>query len=988
MKKFLKKLIKTIKQNRETVAIVSVSILAFIVGCFALNWWKSLLIIGVADLLLFVPVFLEKKKKKGTKGAKKGQKKDSPKKKGKFKKICKIIVIGCFVLFIIGVIAFALFFQYIAKNAPKFNPDNLYQQEASILYNTKGEIYAKLGREQREKITYDELPEVLVNAIIATEDSRFFQHNGFDLPRFLVASIKQVLTGGGGGASTLTMQLSKNFYTSTTASGFEGIKRKFTDIYMAMFQIEKKYSKEEIIEFYVNAPYLGGGAYGVEQASLNYFGKSAKDLNLAEAAMIAGLFQAPNSYDPTLHPEAAEKRRKTVLYLMERHGYITAEEKEAAEALTIDKLLNKKNDDNTPANLYRSFIDTVVAEVIENTKSATSPEGMDPYVIPMEIYTTMDPEKQEYLDNIMNGVTFSWPNEYINAGVAVVDVKTGAVSAISGGRNKTGARTLNYATSINKQIGSTSKPLYDYAPGIEYLNWSTEQLFVDEPYTYSNGTNISNWDRKYEGLLSLRDALAHSRNIPALKAFQKNKNSTIKTFVQSVGLHPDMEGGNIVHEAHAIGGYNGESPLDMAAAYATFSNGGYYIKPYSYTKIIKRETGEVIEQKIEKKRVMSEETAYMMCDLLKSARYGLYGQANVNNANYGAKTGTSNFAEATLNYWHMKDGAINDLWVTGVNPEYAISIWYGLPDLSTEVIPYVNTVYSTGHRVLFQTIAKGFFQPGIDWQKPAGVVEIEIEKETNPIKLPSEFTPDNMKTTALFKKGTEPTEISDRYSKLNNVTNVATTIKNNTLTIKWDGIATPPGISDTEINKFLDSLYSNQDYKNDARNSRIAYNNTYIGGVVYKVYSKDKDGNLKLLKTVDTTSVEIPLTSTSETTYIVKSSYSIFTANMSDGVEVKISLDNLDTVITSELKGEKTMTLTIGDKFTDPGVIVLEDSVDVSKKATIKRVIKNKAGKEVQAIDTTKAETYTITYSITYAKFTDTLTRTVTIKEREEPPVE
>lgn len=222
---------------------------------------------------------------------------------------------------------------------------------------------------------------------------------------------------------------------------------------------------------------------------------------------------------------------------------------------------------------------------------------------------------------------------------------------------------------INRQIGSTSKPLYDYAPGIEYENWSTYTPFVDEKYSYSDGTEINNWDRKYNGYMTMRTALAQSRNIPALKAFQKNKNSNIKKFVKSLGLHPEVASNGTLHEAHSIGGYTGESPLSMSGAYAAFGNGCNYIEPHSYTKIKYRENDEEEEREVKKTRVMSEETAYMMTSLLQSsAQGGLGAQANVGGAVFGAKTGTSNYDEATLKKYHMRDSAINDLWVNGVSP--------------------------------------------------------------------------------------------------------------------------------------------------------------------------------------------------------------------------------------------------------------------------------------------------------------------------------
>ena len=977
---------KQFMNDKDNVIIITVSIVAFIVGCISVGFLPAFLIIGISDALLFLPPLLKGKSKKinTPQKAKNIEAKNNnkvinkKKKSNKKKKILKIILIIFLIFVALIMIAGITFMIYIVKEAPKFSPDNLYRKEATIIYDINGNEAGKIGSEKREKITYDEISETLIDAIIATEDSRYFQHNGFDLPRFLKASIQQVLTGGGGGASTLTMQVAKNNFTSTESSGWDGIVRKFTDIYLSIFQIEKNYTKKEIIEFYVNAPYLGSGTYGVEQACQTYFGKSAKDINLSEAALIAGLFQAPNSYDPNLYPERAEKRRKTVLSLMERHGYITSEERKIAEKMTVDKLLVSKNSEeesSSSGNEYQAFIDTVVEEVKEET-------GNDPYLVPMEIYTTLDPEKQIYINNIMNGTTFKWENDKVDAGIMVLDVKTGSITAVGAGRFNVGERQYNNATMINKQIGSTSKPLYDYAPGIEYENWSTYNLYMDEEYTYSNGTKINNWDRKYNGLMTMRTALAQSRNIPALKAFQSNKNSNIKTFVTNAGLSPEISSSGLLHEAHSIGGYTGESPLTMAAAYASFGNGGYYNKPHSYTKIVYRDSGEIVENKNEKKRVMSEETAYMMTSLLQSsAAGGLGAQSSVNGAVYGAKTGTSNYDEATKKKWGFGDNAVNDLWVNAVSPDYAISVWYGYKSYTKG---YTSTSYTIQHRKLFQTVAKGIFKTGSNWTMPDGVVEVTIENESWPAKLPSEYTPDSLKITELFKKGTEPTEVSERFSKLSNVTELKSNIKNNILTLSWKAIDAPSSISIDGITNWAKSLATSQNGINSLVSSRQSYNNSYIGNIVYKVYSKDNNGNLNLVKTTSETSVDIDINSNSPTTYVVKTSYTIFGANMSDGAEIKISLDSVESVITSELKGDKNITINIGDNYTDSGVIVLEDLTDVTNKATIKKTIKNSSGKEMidGKIDTSKADVYTITYNITYGKFTDNQQRTVTVTSK------
>ena len=256
------------------------------------------------------------------------------------------------------------FVAYVAISSPEFNPSNLYRKESSIVYDANGDVVAKLGSQIRESVTFDEMPQVLIDAIIATEDSRFYQHNGVDLPRFLKATMGQLMgNSAAGGGSTLSMQVIKQCYTSSVASGIQGIVRKFTDMYMAIFKLEKNYTKEQIIEYYVNVPFLGSNSYGVAEAASTYFGKDVGDLNLSEAALIAGLFQSPTYYDPYTHPENAEARRAVVLRLMVRHGYITEEEEEMANAISVEALLGKKE----YTNPYQSFIDVVIDEIYDKT---------------------------------------------------------------------------------------------------------------------------------------------------------------------------------------------------------------------------------------------------------------------------------------------------------------------------------------------------------------------------------------------------------------------------------------------------------------------------------------------------------------------------------------------------------------------------------------------------------------------------------------------
>ena len=900
------------------------------------------------------------------------------KKKKKVKKILKLLLNIFLLLLLIGLIGGIVFAVYIVVKAPNFDPKNLYSTEASIVYDKNGKQITKLGVEKRKNVNYDDLPQVLVDAIIATEDSRFMQHNGFDLPRFLKASAGQVVNkitghGNAGGGSTLTMQVSKNNYTSVESSGFEGIVRKFTDIYISIFKLEKNYSKEEIIEFYVNIPYLGNNSYGVEQACQSYFGKSVSDINLSEASLIAGLFQAPASYDPYRHPDYAEERRNTVLYLMQRHGYITKEEAEDAKKISVTSLLRSSNPESE-SNEYQSYIDVVIDEVEEKT-------GNNPYTTGMKIYTNLDTDKQAVLNDLMSGKTWTWKDDKVQAGVAIVDVNTGALVAVGGGRNRTGARQLNYATDITRQIGSCAKPLFDYGPAFEYNNAGLASQVYDGPHAYSSGVSIRNVDGSYGGTMTYKYALAASRNIPALKVFQSVDNSKIKEFVTKLGIKPEVDSNGGLHEAHALGAFSGSNPKDMAAAYAAFANGGYYAEPYTINKVEYIDTDKTVSLKSKRTRVMSDSTAYMITDALTYAVSG-YGNigGSVSGVQLAAKTGTTMFDEATRRAKGYPSSANMDMWVTGYTPEYAVSLWYGYTE--AEKGYYLGSEgYSVRGKIFRQIISNISDKSGSKkFTVPNSVVKVTVEKETSPLMLPSANTPDNMKVTEYFKKGTQPTEVSPRYSALPNASGLTAKTNGNQVELSWTAAAKP---------EYLTDDYFRKNYKNyfgSSLETALSGRKASDGEFGYEVLVKDNNtGTTNSLGFTTDTSFKTTKIN-SNVTYIVKTKLANLSCTASSGITttVKGEPEKTSSLLTYEVNGNSKDTATLGSSYTDPGIKVFSDGIDVTSKAKItvscaELGTNGKAQKETYTF--TKTGTYTLKYTISYNGSTETATRTITVSD-------
>ncbi|WP_078553318.1 PBP1A family penicillin-binding protein [Bacillus alkalicellulosilyticus] len=698
----------------------------------------------------------ELKTRTGRRQARKSNEKNQkPSRKALFKKIA--LITGAFMA-VAGIVGAIVLFSII-KDAPPLDPERLMFAQSAQVFDQNDENFSQLeAAENRIRISIHDIPQLMEDAVLSVEDVRFHQHFGIDIRR-LFGAVAANLTGGFGaeGASTITQQVIKNAFLSPEKT----ISRKIQEQYLAI-KLEQQYTKEQILEMYLNGIYFGKGAYGVQQASITYFNKeNLEDLTVADAALLAGLPQRPSHFNPLNNPEGAERRRNIVIGLMERHGKITAAEAEEARSIAVVDQLNPAERDSYP---FEAFLDQVLSEV-EDIEGITP---SDLYTAGLKIYTTLDQDAQSHVEAVLQTDEFitTYPeNEDFQAGITLIDTKTGQIKAIGGGRQKQEVkRGFNYATDIKKQPGSTIKPILDYGPVIEDKKWSTGQIIVDEPHTYNdiNNTPVRNFTRTHRGPVTMREALKDSLNVPAIKALQEVGTERAQEFAEGIGIPFDQP----MTEAYGIGGFTtGISTLDLAGAYSAFGNDGIYFKPHTVRKI-EFPDGRVIHTKPDPHVAMNDYTAYMITDMLKSAvREGTGGVANIPGLPMAGKTGTTNFATEDIERFNVPDGAVPDVWFAGYTTNYTAAVWTGY-DRKGEG----NYLLGSSDRQLAQQIFKAVIskvsedKETEDFVRPNSVVSVKIEKKTG--LLPSPFTPSSEIVEELFVRGYEPKQVSEKFNQV------------------------------------------------------------------------------------------------------------------------------------------------------------------------------------------------------------------------------
>lgn len=652
--------------------------------------------------------------------------------------------------------------QMFLKDTPEFHIEDFTAQQSTLVFDADGNQIADVGTQLRENITYDQIPESLVDAFLSIEDSRYFAHNGFDLPRFTKSIIETIIHHNMQGGSTFTMQLVKltYFVDDNDGTSYEKtINYKFQQIALAL-QLEKAEKKKEIFALYLNKMNFGGigNIRGVQKASQQYFGKDVSELNLAESALLAGVVNSPYYYDPHYYLDHAIKRRNTVLDLMVYHGYISKEEGELAKAIPVENLITDPKDSMQSSGYqYQAYIDTALQEAAQVT-------GLDPLNVSMEIHTAMDPEVQSTMEAIQANEIDSiiFPDDLMEVAMISENNQTGEIVGIGGGRNwaSGGSALLNHATQQFNQPGSSIKPIVDYALAFEYLGWATDHILVDKPITYGNWT-YKNFGGSYRGRVTLKDAVGNSLNTTALQALQqvidKIGQDAVINYLYSIGF--DRFKPEQFDIGFAIGGNNFyASTMQLMAANAVLMNGGHYIKPHTIKKIVYRDGSlEDYVAPTEGTQVLSPQAAYLTAYLMHNNIWGpYYNYMQILKRSYAtyAKTGTTDYGTDGLQYG-IPRGAAKEKWMVAQSTQFTTAVWVGyekaIEGEGTYFSSYKSSLNIPGkiQSALLDVLHRNGDPE--DLARPDGISDITHISGVFPYVKPTETTPSDYITTGMIK---------------------------------------------------------------------------------------------------------------------------------------------------------------------------------------------------------------------------------------------
>lgn len=528
--------------------------------------------------------------------------------------------------------------------------------------------------ENRVWVDIENIPDNLTNAFIAIEDERFREHRGVDLKRTFGAFLQWLGGRDSYGGSTITQQLIKNI----TGENDRSVTRKVQEMVRAI-NLEQKMSKDQIIEMYMNTIYFGSGCHGVQTAANYYFNKDVSKLSLEECASLASIVKAPTTYNPASNYEKNKERQEVVLTQMAELGFVSQEECDAAKARKLNVNIGSVKKTASQEKVSSYFVDAVISDVVADLmekENLTEGEATNRlYTGGFKIYSTLDPKVQNAIDKVYSN-TSNFPGSGSSrpqSAMIVMDPYTGHIKGMAGGvGDKTVNRGFNMATQAKRQPGSSIKPLAVYAPAIEYNVITASTVVNDAPLT------IGEWSPKnsgggYKGKMAVRRCIELSQNIPAVKVMQElTVDKSFDFMTEKLGFTSLVAGetrnGKLVTDkslSMALGGLtDGVTVEEMTAAYATFVNAGQYNKPTTYSKVIDANGKVVLEKKVQNKRAMSEQTAFIMQNMLTGVlKSGTGTSASLGSIYAGGKTGTTN--------------SNKDRWFMGFTPNYVGGVWMG-----------------------------------------------------------------------------------------------------------------------------------------------------------------------------------------------------------------------------------------------------------------------------------------------------------------------
>ena len=648
----------------------------------------------------------------------------------KLKTAIKIFIILILLLCVIGAGIVAGMFFGLFGNEFEITKDELkIGASNTVVVDQNGAVIANLnGDEKRKVITLADMSNYLPKAYVAIEDERYYKHNGVDFKRTAGAIVHTVFGGSSYGGSTITQQLVKNITKDDEASGFAGIFRKVKE-WAKAYQVERMISKDQILELYLNILFVGSSnLHGVELGAEYYFNKSAKDLDLAECAFMAGINNSPNSYDP--YDESKDnsakikKRTLTVLSKMKELGYIQNDDEYNTAVAKVEEGLKFEKGTVGGGTTYSYHTDAAIEQVINQVmeEKGISRQLAENYVYGsgLTIYSTVNPEIQARLEEEYSKskyiVTSPSKKQTSQSGMAIVDYKTGNVLGVAGGLGEKKGAGWNRATQMKKQTGSSIKPLADVAPALEEKVITAATVYNDVKTDFGGGYTPKNDGDKYRGPINIRQFIETSQNIPALKIMRELTPKKSIEYLEKMGVTSlDEKEDDIL--SLAIGGMtDGISPLEMASAYGTIANDGVYITPTFYTKVVDNSGNTVLTPKQETKRAISEQNAYIVKKIVQEPVVGASGTAKycaISGMDVAAKTGTTDKSY--------------DRWLCGFTPYYAAATWFGYDD-SEEVKGFSKNPAGQIWSAVMADIHKNL--AGASFTKPNGIVEATVCRTT------------------------------------------------------------------------------------------------------------------------------------------------------------------------------------------------------------------------------------------------------------------